>query len=361
MRGQPTTSAPGARRRSDSLSERFGAWRVQPRKRSPRLYWGLLAVGALLDTFAAGLFACLLTLPGLSAEVLAGSSTLALRGPWLCALLAAGLLAVSWLAPGSGRGHFYYYAGILCGVGAAVAASVRLYAWGGVSGCPTAWTGCVALACGLVLEAAYRRGVVAFAASVGGGLFLLLAEQLPGSVPDFPPVARLLGGGAWQTARGLALVAACGALAVAWALGNMTLVLVLAVPQRRSSARVVSDGAYCALGLGVLLLAGALLLGGMPSWEPAEVGAVAALVGFAFLLHARFAGWVQDLGLALGCAAGFLALVLASCAAPALESEGLHGAGVRVLAWAVCVAAANVSLALHAVRRYWFTSPRVPS
>jgi hypothetical protein len=176
-----------------------------------------------------------------------------------------------------------------------------------------------------------------------------------------PPVAELLSGGPWQAARGLTLAAACGTLAVAWALGNLTLGLLLAVPQRRSSARTVSDGAYGALGLGVLLLACALLLGGMPGWQPAEAGAVAALAGFAFLLHARFAGWVQDLGLALGCSAGFLALVLANAAAPALVEGGPHGPGMRVLSWAVCVAAANVSLALHAVRRYWFTCPQMPS
>ena len=43
------------------------------------------------------------------------------------------------------------------------------------------------------------------------------------------------------------------------------------------------------------------------------------------LLHARFAGWVQDLGLALGCAAGFIALLLAWCGLswlPAADAAG---------------------------------------
>jgi hypothetical protein len=178
----------------------------------------------------------------------------------------------------------------------------------------------------------------------------LLAERLP-------QVNGLFGGGGPQTIRGMILAAASGALAVAWFLGNLTLGLMLVVPQRRSSARSVSDGAYCALALGVLLLASALLMGGMPSWEPAVVVELAALVGFAFLLHARFAGWVQDLGLALGCAAGFLLLALAHSAVPLLDGLGLHGPSVRVLCWTVGAAAANASLALHAVRRYWFSCP----
>jgi hypothetical protein len=333
------------------LSESLRTWRLQPRKRSPRLFWGLLAAGAVLDTFAAGLLACLLTLPGYSAEHSERSTQLALGGVGACGFLAAGLLATCLLMRKPGPVWVCYYVGVLSAAGAAAGAAVRLHVAGSVPGCSLAWTGCLALACGLTLEAGYRHGVLALGGSAAGSLLLFLAER-------FPQLSGPVRAEMWPTARGLIIAAACGAQAVAWFLGNHTLALLLVVPQRRSSARTVSDGAYHGLALGVLLLACALLLGGMPSWEPAVVGEVAALVGLAILLHARFAGWVQDLGLALGCTAGFLLLVLAHSAAPLFDGLGLPGTSVRAFSWVVWAAAANASLSIHAVRRYWFSCPR---
>jgi hypothetical protein len=131
----------------------------------------------------------------------------------------------------------------------------------------------------------------------------------------------------------------------------------LAAPRRLAAARTLSAAAYRALLLAVVLLAGATLFGRLPRLQPTEAGVWVVLAGFAFLVQARFAGWVQDLGLALGCTLGCHAVVLALCGAALVGQAGWHGWEVCTLAWACCAAAANAGLAVHAVHRYWFSCP----
>jgi hypothetical protein len=355
MRGHPTTSAPaGERRRRESLSERFRAWRLQPRKHAPRLSGILFALGALLDTFTAGSFVCLLSLPPLASALAsaAGSPWTPLRQAMACAGVSAALLAAG--AVGRQRlSRIVYAFGLAFGVAAAAWTAAGLWE---APGAGLGWVACLALACGLVLEGVYRHGICAFAGSAVAGLLLLLVDRVPGaSVLVLSPARDLFNSSGWQTARGVGLVAASGALMLAWGLGILTLGLILVAPQRRSSARTFSGAAYRALGLAVFLLAAGSLMGGLPRGRPVEVVALLALVGNGFLLHARFAGWVQDLGLALGCAGGGIALVVAACAAPLVHARA-DGQALRVLAWVCCFAAANASLAVHAIRRYWFTS-----
>jgi hypothetical protein len=352
MRGQPTTSAPaGQRRRRESLSECYRAWRLRPRKHAPRLSGVLFAVGALVDTFAAGLFVCLLTLspvPTLPTSAAAGY-WMPLRPAWGCAVVSAVLLALHGVARNR-LARVLYGLGIAFGLAAAGWAAAARWQTPNAGLC---WIGGVALVCGLVLEGVYRHGVCALAGSMVGGLLLLLADRELGA--DLVPARMLWGGADGQTARSLGLLAAAGAQALAWGLGILTLGLILIAPQRRASVRTLSGAAYRALAVTVLLLAAGMLVGGLPRGRPVEVAAAVALVGLAVLLHARFAGWVQDLGLALGCTGAGVVLVLAACAAP-LAFRGADSQSVRVLAWACCFAAANASLALHAARRYWFTS-----
>jgi hypothetical protein len=344
------------------------AWRAQPRRRSPQLYWGLLALAAVLDTFALGLFFCLLTLP---VPQSGGRAAAIHPGPgWWSAYVPAfpmygcGLLAAAFLAAGGVVGLRFsrpagilYAGGLILTVGAVAVAAGGLYDRAGPEDW-LIWTGCLAAACGLVLEATYRHGVLAFTGSGICGLVLLLAGRCPARyLPALTEVTDLLAGDTWQAVRGLSLLGGGGALALAWGLGNLTLGLILLAPRRLAAVRTLSGATYRVLGLAAVLLAAGTLVGRLPSWEPVEMGAVAVLVGFALLLNARFAGWVQDLGLALGCALGFLTVVLAVCSAALLGEAGRYGYAVCALAWVCCAVAANAGLAVHAVHRYWFTCP----
>jgi hypothetical protein len=360
MRAHPPTPSLAAGRRScGSLSERFRTWRRQPRKQSPRLFWGLLGLAALLDTFVSGLAVCLLflTVPGTSwQDWLEGDG--GARLPWAACLVAAGMLGVA-LATSRHRPREARCLGVagLLGYAAAAACAATLSFWPG-AGDDAAWTVASLLAGGLGLLMAWtsRTRTAAFAGILVSALLLIVADCCPATTsPPVPGWDSVSSGGAWDETRGLLVLSGCAALALAWGLGNLTLLVILRAPLGGKSIRELSGSAFRVLRLGVFLLAAGAAMGPMPGWLRREAGeAVVALAGL-LLLHARFAGWVQDLGLALGCVGGFAFLLLAWCGATWLPGGP---AAWRCFAWLACAVLANASLALHATRRYWFSSPR---
>ncbi len=364
MGARPTTSSPGASRHfRGSLSQRFRLWRHQPRKQSPRLFWGLLLLGALLDTLLLGLAACLLFFAVPEATGPAGwlDGDGPARRPWGACLLAAGMLAASLAAgqrrPRAARG--LYAAGLL-GYAVGVGAAVALSPWP-QEGAPAGltWAALLAGALGLFLEWIGRGRTFALTGALVSSLLLLGADCWPGTAgPAVPGWTAVLHGGGRQAAGGLLTLSGYTALALSWGLGNLTLARLFLAPHRGRSIRGLSDGVFRALRLGLVLLLAGAFLGGVPGWRSPEACDVAVALAALLLLHARFAGWVQDLGLALGCAAGFAALVLAWCGTAWLGGAGRDAR--LCLGWLCWGALATASLALHAACRYWFTSPRLP-
>jgi hypothetical protein len=364
MRSRPTTSFPGAGRRSrGSLSQRFRVWRRQPRKQSARLFWGLLALVILLDTLLVGMAICLLffTLPRMPSWTswLAGEGPS--RRPWAACLLAAGMLGIGLAAgprrPRAARG--LYAAGLL-GYAVVVGSAAAVSSWtqdGAAAG--LTWTALLAGALGLLLDWTSRSRVFLLAGALVSAVLLLEADCWPTAAgPQVPGWTAVLHGGGRQAAGGLLLLSGYAALALAGGLGNLTLLRMLLAPHRARSIRELSDGGFRALRWGVVLLAAGAALGGVPGWRSREACDVAVSLAALLLLHARFAGWMQDLGLALGCAAGFAALVLAWCGTAWLG--GANPAARACFGWLCWAALATASLALHATHRWWFTSPDCP-
>jgi hypothetical protein len=353
MRAHPPTPSLAAGRRSrGSLSERFRGWRRQPRKQSPRLFWGLLALAALLDIFVAGLAISLLSLTAAGWTWFESPA----RRPWVACLAAAAILG-SVLGPARRRpwqARGLFAAGLLGFVAAIAWATAISFGPKGAGGAASALTAMALLAAalGLLLAWTSRTAVFAFAGALVSALFLFGCDGWPAAAgPQLPAWTAVLQGGGWNETRGLLVLSGYAALALAWGLGNLTLGLILLAPHRGSSIREWSGGAFRALRLGVILLGAGAAMGRMPSWLSREACEPAVALAGLLLLHARFAGWVQDLGLALGCVGGFAALVLAWCGTAWLPGAwGCFG-------WLCCAALANASLALHATRRYWFTPP----
>jgi hypothetical protein len=93
---------------------------------------------------------------------------------------------------------------------------------------------------------------------------------------------------------------------------------------------------YKAIQVGVLLLAAGTILGGVWAdyswgrfwgWDPKEVWALVALLGYLCVLHARFAGWVGQRGLPALAAACFSLIVMAWYGVNFVLGAGLHSYG----------------------------------
>ena len=121
---------------------------------------------------------------------------------------------------------------------------------------------------------------------------------------------------------------------------------------------------YKAIQVGVLLLAAGTILGGVWAdyswgrfwgWDPKEVWALVALLGYLSVLHARFAGWVGQRGLAALAVSCFALVVMAWYGVNFVLGAGLHsygfGGGVGYVLAVVAVQLGYGDCAMRNARR----------
>jgi ABC-type transport system involved in cytochrome c biogenesis permease subunit len=126
------------------------------------------------------------------------------------------------------------------------------------------------------------------------------------------------------------------AFALALGIANITLGYCLCSAENGGAVRALSQFTYRAIQLGVLLLAAGVVLGGVWAdyswgrfwgWDPKEVWALVALLGYLAVLHARFAGLVGHRGLAVLCVLCFSLVVMAWYGVNFVLGAGLHSYG----------------------------------
>jgi ABC-type transport system involved in cytochrome c biogenesis permease subunit len=295
------------------------------------------------------------------------------RKAWLFSLLAGVLLAGSLLAAGlrPAYGRITYGSGLLAYAVALGWAATGFYCRVAISDRPPVsnmyesiiWVGFMTAAFGLLLEAFSRRGYLAVAGALVSTLVLVLADQLPLTFnPAIQPLQAVLRSQYWLVVHVLTIVSSYAAFALAWGLGNLNLGLMLWAPGETSRIQALSRCCYRAVQLGVVLLAAGTLLGGFWAaeswgrfwgWDPKEVWALIALVCYLIPLHARYVGWVKDIGLSICAVVCFASVVMAWYGVNYVLGAGLHsyGFGGGGQAWIYFAGLANICLVLHALSR----------
>jgi ABC-type transport system involved in cytochrome c biogenesis permease subunit len=293
-------------------------------------------------------------LPNLS-DVAGASGTLGSLGVWLVGIVC--LLLTVWFGPR------FILAGVLS-----------------LAFVPLSWRSPGALA--KMTKEVYPRKTFGGAAAMGAWFFLFLAWYSPVLDESFRPLQPVLRSNFWLTIHVLTIVASYGAGMLAWGLGLMGMFHLMfgkyrdpavpahvpqgmkpadhaeqlkAAPRRPPEAvSVLANYAYRAVQVAVLLLASGTILGGLWAdvswgrfwgWDPKEVWALISLLVYVAILHARFAGWLNHVGLIFGTVLGALAIAFSwygvNFILPQIAkgSVGLHsygeGAGgvVYVLGW----------------------------
>ncbi|RIK83490.1 MAG: hypothetical protein DCC68_03490 [Planctomycetota bacterium] len=221
---------------------------------------------------------------------------------------------------------------------------------------------------GMVLEALYRKRYVLAAAAAVTTLALVVADNSPvvldASIAPLQPVLR---NNFWLVTHVMTITLSYAALALALGLGNIALGYFLVGSPNKAAIDNLTNLTYRAIQLGVLLLAAGTILGGVWAdyswgrfwgWDPKEVWALVTLLGYLAVLHARFAGWVHQFGLAALAVLCFPLVVMAWYGVNFVLGAGLHsygfgeshGAGyvaLGVLIQALYVLAAAVCHAAH--------------
>jgi cytochrome c-type biogenesis protein CcsB len=192
----------------------------------------------------------------------------------------------------------------------------------------------------LILEAFYRSKIIILSGAIIATLGLIMADQLPvsrGFDSKIEPLVPVLRSNYWLIIHVMTIVASYAAGALAWTIGNISLVMYWFNSDRKDLLRTMANFCYAAIKFAVLLLGVGTFLGGIWAaeswgrfwgWDPKETWAFIALVVYIIPLHARYIGWVRDFGMAVSSVVCFSAIVMSWYGVNFVLAAGLHSYGM---------------------------------
>ena len=215
---------------------------------------------------------------------------------------------------------------------------------------------------GLIFELIYRRQYILAAAAAVATFTLILADNCPALLdPALRPLQPVLRSNFWLVTHVMTITLSYAAFALALGIADIALGYRLFGSANEELSTALSRFVYQSLQAGVLLLAIGIILGGVWAeqswgrfwgWDPKEVWALIALLGYLAVLHARYIGWVGDFGLAALSVICFSLVVVAWYGVNFVLGAGLHSygfggggqgyVGAAVLAQFLYVAAAGL-------------------
>jgi cytochrome c-type biogenesis protein CcsB len=199
------------------------------------------------------------------------------------------------------------------------------------------YVGCGVAVFGLVLEIIYRQKFILTAAAAVATVGLILADNCPTVLdPALQPLQPVLRSNFWLVTHVMTITLSYAAFALAMGIATITLGYYFARSTNHATIGALSRFTYKAIQIGVLLLATGTILGGVWAdyswgrfwgWDPKEVWALIALLGYLAVLHARFAGWVGHRGLAALSVTCFALVIMAWYGVNFVLGAGLHSYG----------------------------------
>lgn len=226
------------------------------------------------------------------------------------------------------------------------------------------WVSWAAAFFSILLYIPYRGTAFPLTASIVAAFALIIADGFPTVLdPGISPLVPVLRSNFWLTVHVLTITLSYGAFALAWGLGHVTVFSYAFSPAQKELNRRFSQYLYRAVQIGVILLAVGTVLGGVWAnyswgrfwaWDPKETWALIALLGYLAVLHGRYAGWLDQFGVAVGCVAAFLGVVMAWYGVNFVLAAGLHsyGFGGGGAAYVFAVAFADIAIMAWPVLKY---------
>ncbi len=191
------------------------------------------------------------------------------------------------------------------------------------------------VAIGLVLELFSGKSWFGIAASATGFLALLFAQNLPLD-SSINPLVPVLANTSWLSIHVMTIMLSYSAFALAMAMGHLLLFLQIARPGKTHQLRSISGLLYKTLQVGVLFLCAGIAFGAIWAneswgrywgWDPKETWSLITMFVYMVLVHARFAGWLSNFGLAISSIVSFLAVIMTYYGVNFVLGTGLHSYG----------------------------------
>lgn len=199
------------------------------------------------------------------------------------------------------------------------------------------WVAFGALLFAFVLEFRTPKGHYLKAAAAGATVCLILADLLPTVLdPSIHPLTPVLRSNFWLTIHVLCITLGYAAFLLSLGLGHMVLWKSALRKDSKEKLNSLHDAVYKAIQIGVIFLAAGTILGGVWAnyswgrfwgWDPKEVWALIALLGYLAILHGRYAGWLRKFGVSAWSVLAFQGVLMAWYGVNYVLGAGLHSYG----------------------------------
>lgn len=199
------------------------------------------------------------------------------------------------------------------------------------------WVAFGAVLFAFVLELVTPKRWYLISAACGAVVCLILADTLPTVLdPSIRPLTPVLRSNFWLTIHVLTITLGYAGFLLALGLGHVVLWKSAMRSDQSEQINSLHDALYRALQVGVLLLAAGTILGGVWAnyswgrfwgWDPKEVWALIALLGYLAILHGRYAGWLRKFGIAAWSVIAFQGVLMAWYGVNFVLGAGLHSYG----------------------------------
>ncbi|MBD3268126.1 cytochrome C biogenesis protein [bacterium] len=187
----------------------------------------------------------------------------------------------------------------------------------------------------LVFELIYRQRWFATMASIMGVAMLIFADLMPFD-SNIEPLVPVLKSNYWLIIHVMTITLSYSAFALATALAHVVLLLYFIHSNRHQLLFTLSLFLYRVLQVGIVLLAAGTIFGGVWAaeswgrfwgWDPKETWALISLLGYLAILHARYTGWLRNIGTAVSSILGFWLILMTWYGVNFVLGTGLHSYG----------------------------------
>jgi cytochrome c-type biogenesis protein CcsB len=187
-----------------------------------------------------------------------------------------------------------------------------------------------------------QRNTILFAvATAMSAIGLIVSDAAPAMIdPSIHPLVPVLRSNYWLLIHVLTITLSYAAFALTLGLGNVALWVFFrggeATEEGKKKIAMLNLLSYRAMQFGVVLLAAGTILGGIWAdyswgrfwgWDPKEVWALIALLGYLAVLHARYAGWLRPFGFAAWTVVAYTLVLMAWYGVNFVLGVGLHSYG----------------------------------
>lgn len=259
-------------------------------------------------------------------------------------LYLCGLLVLIFVKPDSGRTPSYWLGFSLIGLG------FIIHTYGFVIRCIIAgrppvtnmyesviWVAFGAVLFSFIFEILSPKRWYLMSSAAVAVVCLVLADILPAVLdPSIHPLTPVLRSNFWLSIHVLTITLGYAGFLLALGLGHIVLWKSATRTDQKEQLNTIHQALYRAVQVGVICLAAGTILGGVWAsyswgrfwgWDPKEVWALIALLGYLAILHGRYAGWLKKFGIAAWSIIAFQGVLMAWYGVNYILGAGLHSYG----------------------------------